>query len=312
MPERWVRSGPVECRRRSHVLLAVFLVLFPLVTWAQVHRDTASPTKPIRQFEDARDLAADDRGTIYVLDGVAATITIISSEGMEQQALSAAGAASDGFSDPVDLDPTNGLTLIVADAGRGELQWYSRSFRVLETRPLIASTTRQGRQSPYGASEDALVGTGGRPIAVTSTERDEVFAIDENDGIIFRWDASGRFSDTIGREGRGRLVEPVDLTVADDLLFAADAQLRAIMVYDRFGSFLRRIRGDMDGRIQAISSAGSHLCVTLPGAVVVFTAGGRVVGRYRVELDEPLIDCVRANDALYLLTQSELYQLPTE
>ncbi len=288
------------------------LLVFPPVCGAQVDRRALSPAQAIHRFDDARDLAVDDQGAVYVLEGETATITIISDRGTTERSLTATDATGEAFSEPEALDPTNGLTIIVADPGRGELQWFSRSFRLLETRALVRSTARQSHRSGYGAAEDELGGGAGRPIAVAATARDEVFAIDENDGIVFRWDPSGRFSGVIGAGGEGRLVDPIDLSAADELLFAADAEQRVVAVYDRFGSYVRRISIGANDWMQAISSFGGRLYLTMPREIIVYTTRGRLIARHPVELDEPLVDCVRTNDALYLLTQTSLYQLPIE
>jgi hypothetical protein len=293
--------------------VSLLLLLIPISSVpAQVAPEQLVPEAPIHTFENARDLAVDERGTVYVLDAETATVTVLVDQRFEQRALMGTGGRGDAFSSVVDLDPTNGLRLIVADAGRGELQWYSRSFRLLETRPVVRSAERQTRGLGYDDTGDGSDGSRGRPTAVVSTIGGELFAVDDSEGLIYKWDTSGRFEGTIGAEGEGRLIEPVDIAVSTDLLFAADSRVGSVMVYDRFGSFMRQIAAGRADRVHAITVHEDHLYITLPREIMVYSVRGRLLKRHPVELEEPLVDCVRKDDALYLLTQTELYQLPTE
>lgn len=291
---------------------SIALVVLRLTPAAQAQPadTTIAEAAELARFEEARALAVDPSGTLYVADAGADVVVRLSPEGEVLDRLGGAGSAEGQFDNPADLDPTNGLVLIVADAGNGRLQRFSRRFRFLEALPVGGKGAEAARPI-YDAGGTDPRGSG-RPIAVVSTSADETFAIDAEEGVVFRWTADRRAQEVIGGfgEGEAALVEPVALALAseENLLFVADRGREAILVYDTFGGFVGLFPGEAFRDVQALMVHEGQLWAVLPEELLVYDLQGRRLRTLGVRLGEPLVDVARKDDRLYLLTATRLYR----
>lgn len=249
------------------------------------------------RFEDARDLAVDPAGRLYVADAGAAVVVELTPEGVPLATLGGPGSGDYAFLGPSAVDPTNGLTLYVADAGNGRIQQFSRERRLLQTIPL-----GEARRSGLGGE--------GRPVAVASGATRDLYAVDELRGVVLHWDDALRLDRVIGdlESGDGALREPVDVAVGPDgRLFVADRGHAAVLVYDAFGLYLRRIAAGTARSVRALGIHRDRLLVVLPDRVLVYGLDGRLRRALAVSLDQPLVDAALVGDALVLLTPTRLF-----
>ena len=196
-------------------LLVLLPALGPRAASAQP-ADTLAAGAVLAHFTDARALAADAAGTLYVVDAGADVLVLLSPEGIRLADFGGPGAAEGEFDEPTDVDPTSGLLWVVADAGNGRLQRFTRTFAHLESLPVArvdpgvpgrtARAVSVGEPRDFGAAD-------GRPVAVAVGAAKETFAIDAAQGHVLKWDASRRLERTIGGfdAGAGALVEPTAL-----------------------------------------------------------------------------------------------------
>ena len=252
-------------------------------------------------FEDARAVALDPTGALTVADAGAATVVVLEANGSLRSTLGGPGTGDYAFLDPSDVDPGNGLVLTVADTGNGRIQRFSRDGRLLETIPVPSARDRSGEDRRRGE---------GRPVAVAAAVTGELFAVEETEGVVLRWDDRHRFDRIVGGQdaGEGVLRTPVDLALGPDgRLFVADRGHAAVLVYDAFGQYLRRIGdGTMPG-IVAVAVVGERLAVVLPHEVRLYTLGGRLRDAFFVSTDEPLVDAAGADGRLFVLTRTRLF-----
>lgn len=299
--------------RTTILLLLVLLVsIGPRAGHAQNEAPEAYSLRHIASFEDARAVAADARGRLYVVDAGQNVVVQLTAEGDVLRTLGGSGTAPGALYDPRDVDPTNGLVLVVADAGNGRIQRFSRQFVPLEVLPVVRIdryVPEQAGQPIYSLGERGEVGTpDGRPIAVVTSEADETFAIDAAQGLVLKWDRQRRLEQAIGGydTGPGALIDPVGLAIDERYLYVADRGEGGIAVYDHLGAFVRWIgRGALPG-VQAVTVVEGVLWIVLPDQLLTYTRSGRRAQEHRVDVAEELIDVAVLRSQVYVLTPRSL------
>lgn len=262
-------------------------------------------------FEEARAVAMDPRGRLYVADAGAAVVATLSPDGLPLAALGGPGTGDYAFLDPSGLDPTNGLVLLVADTGNARLQRFSRDGQLIESLPVPSNVGDLGTRDGFRDTPTADRGAGqGRPTAVASAVTGEVYAVEEVQGVVIRWDERRRFDRVLGglAEGEGALSEPVGLAVGPDgRLFVADRGHHAVLVYDPFGLYLRRIADGVARDLRAVAVVGDRLVLVLPRQVLLYGLDGRRRGAFTVDTPEALVGVAGDEDRLVLLTPTRLF-----
>lgn len=265
----------------------------------------------IARFTGAQALAVDPAGTIYVVDGADNVLVLLSPAGLRLAVYGGPGSAEGEFDQPADVDPTNGLLWVVADAGNGRLQRFSRTFTHLESLPVRSSDLfRPGHAArTVHVREHSIEESGkGYPVAVAVNAATETFAIDEVQRVVLKWDASRRLERSIGgySAGQGALVEPVALATGEDALYVADRGQQAVLVYDFFGSYIRTLAAGRAADVRALTVVDSALWIVLPDRILVYEPTGRLQREVHVLLDEPLRDADSWKGRTYLLTSTQL------
>lgn len=271
----------------------------------------------VASFEEARSIAASPDGLMYVVDAGSSTIHQFDQSGTHMMELGGPGAEAGQFDEPWEIDPTNGLILVVADAGNGRIQRFSREFLFLEALP-VGRDDRADAFSPSGgpkyrqANTDGLGGDG-RPVAVRTTSDNRMFAIDAEEQVVVEWDPDRNITRVIGQfnEGDGALMNPVSLEIGSNgSLFVLDADQVAVKVYDAFGGYIRDLGSGLVADAARIKRIGSALVILLPSELLVFHERGMLEYRIEVTVDDPLVDILYNDERLYLLTSKALVRCP--
>lgn len=269
---------------------------------------------PIASFASARALGAAPNDRLYVADGGRDVVVVLDTLGRRRLAIGETGTRPGEFDTPSDVDPTNGLVLLVADAGNGRIQRFSGEGQLIETLPVgrrDASTGVRGQQPTYeGGEEGRDVRPTGRPIAVASSSTDETLAIDGAAGVVRTWDAQRRPGPDIGTfdQRTGALQEPVALALdARDRLYVADRGHASVRTYDRFGTYLGTLPLPSLPEVRSLSFHQHRLWVVTPRQFYVVDTRSRHLAQVgRVALDEPVIDLALLAGTLYVLTPTRL------
>ena len=134
----------------------------------------------VARFDGATAVALDPKGRIYVADARRSAVVMLAPDGTVTQTFGGAGTRPGQFDAPADLDPTNGLTVWIADAGNGRLQHLSQDGQFLEALPVGEAGNGSARRQPvYDASRSADAPMAdGEPIAVATTSANEPITID--------------------------------------------------------------------------------------------------------------------------------------
>ena len=264
------------------------LALLPWLFWCGCAAGPAAGLSDT-SFADARALAADPAGRLYVVDAYAATVTVLGPGGVTLETLGGPGAGDYAFFEPMDVDPTNGLTVYVADAGNGRVQQFSARGQLVES---LRIPRRAGRSDPETPPSDAGVvvpGTAagesaaGRPVAVAAGPAGVLYVAEAETGQVQKWNR-GRYElavgDAAGSGTRGQIVEPVGLAVADDgALFVADAGRGEVLAFGPLGDFSFSIPTP---DVRDVSVARGRLLVALAGTVQVRDLEGKLLDAFPV------------------------------
>jgi DNA-binding beta-propeller fold protein YncE len=283
---------------------------------AQPAASAADVGVTVARFDGATAVALDPNGRIYVADARRSAVVMLAPDGTVKQTFGGPGTRPGQFDAPADVDPTNGLTLWIADTGNGRLQHLSQDGQFLEALPVGEAGDGSGRRRPVfdaSRSTDAPMADG-EPVAIATTSANEPIAIDAGRAVVMKWDAQRRPETIVGGfgGGRGALRDPVALALDRDRLYVADRERAAILVYDQFGTYDRTLPLSPDAElddVRALQVVDGWLWI----------ASGRQVVRSRIDADEetvvataaePIVDLAVGPSDLYLLTESRLLRLP--
>ena len=85
----------------------------------------AVPGTVLARFDNARALAVDPRGRLYVADAARDVVSVLGPGGRQKMVLGGSGTRAGEFDTPSDVDPSNGQVILVADAYNGRVQRFS-------------------------------------------------------------------------------------------------------------------------------------------------------------------------------------------
>jgi hypothetical protein len=225
----------------------------------------------------AASLRVDPAGLLYIADPGRHVIDIRLPSGEPVHVLGGPGAGEGQFDGPMDVDPTTGLLLVVADAGNSRLVRFRARYQLAETIPLFGSEREVLDLSvavvdPARPGDDGMPG---RPISVVLSEANETFAVDEVRGLVAKWDIGRRLVGIIGDGAAGvHLQRPIDLEIIGDQLFVADEGLGSVAVFDLFGGYVTEYGGGRLEDLRGLSSWAERLWVLDGNQVSVYPAGG--------------------------------------
>ena len=260
------------------------------------------------RFTDARALAADPSGRLYVVDAYAATVTVLGPGGVVLETLGGPGQGDYAFFEPMDADPTNGLSLYVADAGNGRVQQFSARGQLVQTLRIPRLPGRSDPETPPSDAGVLVPGTasgesaGGRPVAVAAGPAGVLYVAEAETGQVQKWNR-GRFEETVGdRAGagrRGQILEPVGLAVGDDgALFVADARRGEVLAFGPLGDFSFSIPAP---DVRDVAFVKGRLVVALQGTVQIRAPGGTLIETFPVRTGGVVSAAVTPGGAVWAL-----------
>ncbi len=177
-----------------HALRSGFTLLLALAGCAgpptALPTSVPTGTRATARFTDARAVAADAAGRLYVADAGAARILVFAPDGRAEAAIGGPGTSDESLAEPVDVDPTNGQAVYVADAATGRVVRFTAERRAAEAIPVPDGT------AALDARTDA---PRGRPVAVAAGAGTDLFVAEARRGLVLVLDAARRVERTVGR-----------------------------------------------------------------------------------------------------------------
>ncbi len=292
-------------------IYVVMLLLGAMPVLAQQPDLVLPEAKTLARFAEARAMAMDPQGRLYVADAGADVVYQLTQEGMWLAKIGGAGAQEGAFFEPSDIDPTNGLSLVVADAGNGRIQRFSNRFVPLESLSVgreNAGTRRSSEQAFYQFGEESPREAGGEPVGVVTSVTNELFVLDAAQRVVLKWDVRRKLERTIGGydAGEGALQNPVALALDATSLYVADRERGAVLVYDHFGDYIRAMGQGQLANLRAVVVDDNRIWAVGEKGLWVFEKPGRLQWRSTMSLGEPLVDVLPSANGLFLLTPTRL------
>ena len=262
----------------------------------------------LAEFGDAQALSVGPRGRLYVADAARDAVEVLGPRGTRMMVLGGSGTRAGEFDLPSDVDPTNGQLVLVADTYNGRIQRFSEEGQYLESLPL-GRLDREGRQGwtfQDGRDDGRAVRGDGRPVAVARDDEGTLFVLDARTRQLWTWSDAGRSGQFRGT-GQERLQDPVALEVgSDQRIYVADAGTEAVLLYDTFGTLLRRVSLPPLPTVRALTIHRGRLHVVCADRVLVWTRTEGLAAEHPVDLSEPLVDVAVYENHVYLLTPTHL------
>lgn len=289
--------------------LGLLGLVTPSTTLGQGSVEEEAAGVVLAEFEDARALAVDPRGRLYVTDAGRDVVVILSPEGEPLQTLGGSGTRAGEFDLPADVDPTNGQMIAVADTYNGRVQRFTEEGQYLESLPVGAGEDDRGVDRAFDDGRDGSAERGeGRPIAVASTGGGGLVILDEARGVVYRWTEMGGLESIVDGTTRGKqLQRPVGLAVGTrDRIYVADAGREKVLVYDRFGTFIRVLPTPRLARLKSIALGRGTVWITCADRLVAWHVRSKRVRERTFGLQESLVEVVPYSTGLYVLTDSRL------
>lgn len=269
----------------------------------------------LAQFQRATSIASDPSGQLYVVDADASTISIFDSDGEFQRSFGGPGSGDYDFDEPLDIDPTNGLLLFVADAGNGQIRKYSGEFLHIETIKIQTADQRHGDTFGGNVGEEEIDNGAedGRPIAIEAAESGELFAIDSDRGVVVKWNSTKRLERSFGGiDSMGEsLEEPVDIALGQEgNIYVADRGNQSVHIFDWFGNSIGKLYEGLAVDIQSVSMIEKYITIVLPKNILFFEESGRLLRNFQIDLEEDMVDMAAVKGSIFILTESGLYRIP--
>ncbi|MDX1439504.1 MAG: NHL repeat-containing protein [Rubricoccaceae bacterium] len=260
----------------------------------------------VAEFRDARAVASDPAGNLYVVDAADSKVVMLSGDGQVRSTFGGVGSGDYSLLEPSDVDPTNGLEIFVADTGNSRIQRLSYDGQLIETIHV-----------PLGdpVSLRAERPRDGRPIAVSIGPAQTMYAVEEERGVVLKWEASRRLTSILGRDGTdAALVRPVGIAISSSgRVLVADAGQNAVFAYGELGEFLRTIPALPDDQLVSVSIAtvgdAERVLAVHEQSISIHDLAGGLVDVITPSLDAPLVDVAIADGKLLLLTSTRLLRV---
>ena len=300
--------------------IGCWLIVQPSNILAQPADTVLADFEKLAAFDEAVSMAIDPAGQVYVVDRGRHHIVLLSPDGARKRVLGGPGRSEGQFDEPSDIDPTNGLVLVVSDAGNGRVQRFSSEFLFLESLPVHAGGT-VSRENNFASqplyrqrTDDASISSPGRPEAIRTASDNTMFALETVGGVVMKWDVDRNLEYEIGGydQGNGSLLEPVAMVVDRNALYVGDRAHASVFVYDVFGGFERTMAEGLCENVRALELAGDWLVVGLTDRLLWYHKRGRLERVFDLSLPEEVVDIAYSGSFLYVLGEKTLYRTMLE
>ena len=292
-------------RRRGPLRAAGLATFLALAACAGPPRDLPGEGggTVLARFQDARALAATPSGVLYVVDA-AESVVFRFGEQQGPAVFGGPGTGDGALLDPVDVDPTNGQAVFVADEA-GTVTHFTVEGRAAET-VIVPEVDPSRVARAVGPVPSAA--PRGRPVALAAGTDGSLYVVEAERGVVVRLNQQRSVERVLGGAGEGALTDPVDLALGrGGVLFVADRGRRVVQTFDAFGAPGRAI--PVEGAPVAVSVAGDSLVVTTASAVAVYPVDGGPPRVEVVDVGEPLRGAVLTPTGVLVLTRTRLIAL---
>ncbi len=230
------------------------------------------------QLHNARSIACDMAGNIYVADTGNNRILKFSQRGILLRSAGGFGWGVDQFDNPVSISTSLGLEVYVSDSYNHRILRYDRDLNYISQ---YAPEDILDDRWKFGFPQDARISIHG-----------DLFIIDGENRRLLRINRLGKPVQPLGGfEDSGNLIEdPERFAIGpDDALYVIDREKSDVAVLDYFGNYIRSFGGAVLKNPEGIAVSQANRIFVADAAlrqVVVFSPEGSVLGEIGPHLIE--------------------------
>ena len=269
-----------------HLYIKIFLILFwfNLSLAQNLIEDSRIGTPEAGgeagQFRSPQAISISQNRIIYIVDTGNNRIQLLDLKGNFIKSIGGFGFTSDKFDRPNDIWVRSLINIYIADYNNHRIQRYDGSMNYLSS---LTSNDALNVQFQFYEVISCVVNS-----------QQDLFLLDGSDNKIIKFNRNGQPERSFGdyESGDGQLIQPVQMDIVQQkYLIVSDPDQQAILVFDFFGNYLKRIASE-----QMIAPSG--LTVTDDGEVLVadpqskkifyITADFKTVREIGTALQEPL------------------------
>ncbi len=277
-----------------HLAFFAFLILFTdSISTVVVHSSQ-------KLFESAISCSSAPDGMLYVADQKKNTVHQVSSSNSIVRTVGGKGWGNTEFDLPLDVASSFLLDLFVVDGNIQRIQRFDKQFNFLQT---------------YNESSIPQLSGRFKPRACTYSSLGDLFVIEQDGNRVVKISQRGVYEREFGtyKDGKGALIDPQDIAVtSNDEIVVLDKE--SVIVFDRFGNYLRRIPLPEKIEWKTISVSGNILCVVSPLQIILINIlsleQSTIIPQSFIgaTINEPFSDVLVQNSTLIVLTPTAIYR----
>ena len=278
--------------------MSIALFIFSLIQLDSVTTVIVESSQQL--FQKAVSISAASDGMIFVIDQFSNTLQEISNDNRSKKSIGGQGWGNDAFDLPTDVSSRFLLDIFVVDANNRRVQRYDKQFNFVQTYDEKIISSISGRF---------------QPMATATSAQGDLYILEKDGKRVIALTPRGQFIREFGtfKESTGKLTDPKDIAVSGlDEVFVLDRN--AVMIYDNFGNYLRRIVLSPTEEWKSITISGNTLIATsaLRIEIFYFDTEKRLIispqSFFGAKVHQPFSDALIQDSALIILTQTTLYR----
>jgi len=251
-------------------------------------------------FQSAVSCSSSPDGMVFVVDQKKNVVHQIAPSNAIVQTVGGKGWGNTEFDLPLDVASSFLLDLYVVDGNNQRIQRFDKQFNFLQT---------------YDESSIAQLKERFKPRACITSSLGDLYVIEQDGNRIIKISQRGVYEREFGtyKDGKGALIEPKDIAVTlNDEIVVLDKG--RVIVFDRFGNFLRKILLNESEEWRAISVSDNILCIVSFKKIVmidIISSELRTILPQSIlgaAIEEPFTDAVIQNSLLVILTPTSLFR----
>jgi hypothetical protein len=186
------------------------------------------------QFNSPQAINISQNKIVYIVDTGNNRIQLFDLNGEFIKSIGGFGFTRDKFDRPTDIWVRSLINIYISDYNNHRIQRYDGNMNYLSS-----LTSNDGLDVQFQFYET---------ISCAVNSQQDLFVLDGSDNKIVKFNRNGQVERSFGdyESGNGQLIQPVQMDiVAQKYIIVSDINLKAIMVYDFFGNYLRKIITDL-------------------------------------------------------------------
>jgi DNA-binding beta-propeller fold protein YncE len=242
-------------------------------------------------LQNPQAIDATDLGKIYVAESGKSRLLVVDTTGARIDSMGNLGFGDYQLDQPVDIDATNGLKIYIADQGNRRIQVYDRRLQYLTTIQPLSSSTEQ----PY------------EPLKMASNTFQEVFFFNGTTRHVVKINERGEEANAFGLNGIPFEQRPRDLDANEEWVYVLDHNGNQLHRFSTGGSYVSFWA--LQNPALALIWYRNAIWTLHKSEIRQFNTSGRLVARYRFEVELQPIDFARVGSTTYMLTAESIIKL---